>query len=104
MLTKEIFEAVRDGMARSGNIGIDSLTVSQPQCVESHRMTSLEPMSVSATKKSGAASRPGKEGLMEGNGLWEVKDVTEIRPDLLSKRTVVKKMTKGLSGRAVVTE
>ena len=104
MLTKEKFKVVRDKLAQSGNISIDGLTVSQPQSVESHRMTSLEPMSVSTTKKSGAAGRPGKEGLVEGNGLWEVKDVTEIRPDLLSKRTVVKKMTKGLSGGAVVTE
>ena len=104
MLAKEIFEAVRDGMARSGNIGIDSLTVSQPQSVESHRMTSLEPMSVSATKESGAASRPGKEGLMKGDGLRKVENMTKIRPNLSGERTVVEEMTKGLSGRAMMTE
>ena len=41
MAAKEIMKAVRDGRARSRFIAVDSLTVSYPQSVKCHSVTSL---------------------------------------------------------------
>jgi hypothetical protein len=41
MATEEVMKAVRDGGARSRFIAVDSLTMSYPQSVKSHRVTSL---------------------------------------------------------------
>ena len=47
--TEEIMKAVRDSRARSRLIAVDSLTVSYPQSVKSHRMTGLEAITIFAT-------------------------------------------------------
>jgi hypothetical protein len=49
VLAKVVTEAVKDFRARGGNIVIDSLTVSHPEGVHDHRMTSLETISILAT-------------------------------------------------------
>ena len=64
MAAKEIMKAVRDGRARSRFIAVDSLTVSYPQSVKSHRMTSLKTITIFATQKPRTARGPGKKSLL----------------------------------------
>ena len=104
MAAKEVMKAVRDGRARSRFIAVDSLTVSYPQSVKSHRMTSLQAKTIFAAQKSRTASGPGEESLLERDRLRKGKDSAKVKPDLLCKRAVKDEMAKGLGGRTGMTK
>ena len=97
--TKEKFKVVRDSRARTRIIVIDGLEMGSPQSVKSHRMTSLQTITIFATQKSGTARGPGKKSLLYRNRLWKVEERTEVGPDLLGERTVKKKVTESLNRR-----
>ena len=104
MLAKKVFEAVRDSRSRTRGIIIDGLTVGRPQGVEGHRMTSLQTKTVVATKETGTARRPRKQGLIKSDWVAETENEAEVGPNVWGQRTGEEKMTEGLRSRTVVTQ
>jgi len=101
---EEETEAGRDRRTRSRNTVIDRLAMNNPQSVNCHRMTGLETVSELASKKSGAARRPRKQGLGKRDRMGKAEVGTEIRPNLLCQGTRKEKMTEGLFGGTSVTK
>ena len=86
MLLEEIAKAGRNSSTRGGNTVVDSLTMSKPQSVNCHRMTSLKTVSILVTEVTEAASRPREQGLEKSDRASEAEVLAEIRPDLLGER------------------